>query len=328
MHRSFARRGVLGAAAAMAGAALLAPGEGVARAAGLTGTRLPTRFPLPNGFQPEGITIGQSPYAYLGSIATGDIYRASLATGRGSVISHGLGVDHPSVGLKIDRSERLLFVCGGVSREIRVIEVRSGKLLKTFTVGSDGTMVNDVILTPGAAWFTDSFKPQIYRLPLGRHDEPGDRLATVPLGGDWEQGHSFTANGIERTPDGRALLLVNTVVGGGGLMRVDPRTCIARRVDIGDTRLPNGDGLLLLGRTLYVVQQTQNAIDVLRLNDSGTRGAAVARITDPERFRIPTTAAAWGDRIYLPNARFDVEPAPDTTYDAVAVDQVRVPQDL
>ncbi|MEU4499474.1 superoxide dismutase [Streptomyces sp. NPDC023998] len=323
MQRSFARREVLGAVAALGGAAFLAPLSGVAQAAESTGQRWPGQFPLPNGFQPEGIAIGTSPYAYFGSLANGDVYRASLATGTGRVISQGPGTGHPVVGLKIDRRERLLFLSGGVSREIRVADARSGKLLKTFTVGSDGTMVNDVILTPGAAWFTDSFKPQAYRLPLGRHDEPAGEVATVPLTGDWQQGPSFTANGIERTPDGSALLLVNTVVGGGGLMRVDPRTGVARRVDIGDTKLPNGDGLLLLGRTLYVVQQAQNAIDVLRLNESGTRGTAIARITDPERFKIPTTAAAWGDRIYLPNARFDVEPTPDTTYDAVAVDQVR-----
>ncbi|WP_406732626.1 hypothetical protein [Streptomyces sp. NBC_01794] len=122
MHRSFARRRVLGAAAAVAGAALLAPWEGAARAAESTGTRRPAHFLLPNGFQPEGITIGASPYACFGSPATGDIYRASLANGRGSVISHGLGEDHPAVGLKIDRSERLLFVCGGVSREIFDVE--------------------------------------------------------------------------------------------------------------------------------------------------------------------------------------------------------------
>ena len=148
-------------------------------------------------------------------------------------------------------------------------------------------------------------------------------MTTVPLTGDWEQGPSFTGNGIERTPDGSALLLVNTVVGGGGLMHVDPRTGVACRVDIGDTKLPNGDGLLLFGRTLYVVQQQQNAIDVLRLNESGYpwhgdrahhRSGALPK--------IPTTAATWGDRIYLPNARFDVEPTPDTAYDAVAVDQV------
>lgn len=323
MQRSFARRRVLGAVAALGGAALLAPLGPVAQAAGSTGERWPTRFPLPNGFRPEGITIGPSPYAYLGSIANGDVYRASLATGRGHVISRGLGPEHPVIGLKVDRRERLLFLSGGGSREIRVADVRSGKLLKTFTVGSDGTFVNDVILTPGAAWFTDSFKPQIYRLPLGRYDQPGDEVTTVPLTGDWEQGPDFTGNGIERTPDGSALLLVNSVAGGGGLMRVDPRTGVARSVDIGDTRLPNGDGLLLLGRTLYVVQQRQNAVDVLRLDQSGTRGTAIARITDPERFKIPTTAAAWGDRIYLPNARFDVEPTPDTTYDVVAVDQVR-----
>ena len=97
----------------------------------------------------------------------------AMCTGRawppapGRVISQGPGAGHPVVGLKIDRRERLLFLSGGVSREIRVADARSGKLLKTFTVGSDGTIVNDVILTPGAAWFTDSFKPQIYRLPLG-----------------------------------------------------------------------------------------------------------------------------------------------------------------
>lgn len=321
MNGPLARRRVLGAVAALGGAALLAPLEGVARAAESTGARWPAQFPLPNGFQPEGITIGKSPHAYFGSIANGGIYRASLATGRGRVISQGGGAAHPVIGLKIDGRERLLFLSGGPSREIRVADVRSGKLLKTFAVGSDSTFVNDVILTPGAAWFTDSFAPQIYRLPLDRHGDPGDTVTTVPLTGDWQQGPSFTANGIERTPDGSALLLVNAFADGGGLMRVDPRTGVSRRVDIGDTKLPNGDGLLLLGRTLYVVQQQQNAIDVLRLNESGTRGRAIARITDP-RFKIPTTAAAWGDRIYLPNARFDVEPTPDTTYDAVAVDQV------
>ncbi|WP_030044604.1 hypothetical protein [Streptomyces resistomycificus] len=72
---------------------------------------------------------------------------------------------------------------------------------------------------------------------------------------------------------------------------------------------------------LYAVQQQQNAIDVFRLNDAGTKGTAIARITDP-RFRIPTTVAAWGERLYLPNARFDVEPTPRTEYDAVTVRRV------
>ncbi|WP_175411577.1 superoxide dismutase [Streptomyces sp. TRM64462] len=331
MSRSFARRRLLGAAAALGGAAVLAPLTGTAHAtaAGRTGTAAPdattgtwpTRFPLPDGFRPEGITIGRSPFAYLGSLANGDVRRVSLATGRGRTVVPGGGVDHPTIGLKIDRRERLLYLCGGGSGEIRVADVHSGSHLRTFTVGSAGTFVNDVILTPGAAWFTDSFKPQLYRLPVGRHGEPGDAVATVPLAGEWQQGDDFTANGITTTPDGCDLLVVNTVVAGGSLMRVDPRTGDARRVPLGDLRIPHGDGLLLLGRDLYIVQQVLNQVDVVRLNEAGTEGTPIARITDP-RFRIPTTAAAWGDRIYLPNARFDVEPTPDTEYDVVAVRRV------
>ncbi|WP_406166899.1 SMP-30/gluconolactonase/LRE family protein [Streptomyces sp. NBC_00996] len=311
MHRSFARRRLLTATAALGGAALLG---GTAHAAG---QRRPTRFPLPNGFQPEGITIGSAPCAYFGSLANGDIYRASLHTGRGAVVSKGLGAEHPTVGLKIGRHGRL-FLAGGTSGELRTVDARSGEIEKVYAIG--GTFVNDVILTPDAAWFTDSYQAKLYRLALGEHGEPG-AVTTVPLTGDWEQGPDFTANGIERTPDGRALLVVNTVAGGGGLMRVDPRTGVATAVDLGGSELPNGDGLLLLGRTLYAVQQQQNLIDVFRLNASGTKGTAIARITDPG-FRIPTTVAAWGDRLYLPNARFDVEPTPDTEYDVVTVDRV------
>ncbi|GAA4022326.1 superoxide dismutase [Streptomyces plumbiresistens] len=305
---SFARRRLLTTAAALSGAALL---PGTAHAAGTRQSSWPAQFPLPDGFQPEGITIGAQPFAYFGSLANGDIYRASLATGRGSVISKGLGPGHPTVGLKTDR-HGTLFLAGGVSGEIRTVDVRTGEIKKVYATG--GTFVNDVILTPGAAWFTDSFKPQLYRLVRGAVD-------TLPLTGDWQQGPDFTANGIERTPDGSALLVVNAFANGGGLMRVDPRTGVARVVDLGAAKLPNGDGLLLLGRILYAVQQQQNAIDVFRLNDAGTKGTAIARITDP-RFRIPTTVAAWGERLYLPNARFDVEPTPDTEYDAVAVKRV------
>ncbi|GAA1363021.1 SMP-30/gluconolactonase/LRE family protein [Streptomyces beijiangensis] len=330
MHRSFARRRLLQGAAALGGAALLTPlGTAVAAArtagtgetAEAAGGRWPSGFPLPDGFQPEGITIGGSPYAYVGSIAHGSVHRASLATGRGRTVVEGAGPDHPVIGLKLDERYGRLFLCGGASREIRVADLRSGRVVTSYTVGSERTFINDVVLTPGAAWFTDTYKAQLYRLPFGRRGALGE-IATVPLSGDWVQGPDFTANGIERTPDGSALIVADTAADGGSLMRVDPRTGRARRVDIGALRLPNADGLLLLGRTLYVVQQQQNAIDVVELNAAGTRGRAVTRITDPARFRIPTTAAAWGNRVYLPNARFDVPPTPDTDYDVVSVRQV------
>ena len=44
----------------------------------------PTRINLPDGFQPEGITISGEQF-YVGSIPTGAVYRGSLRTGKGAV---------------------------------------------------------------------------------------------------------------------------------------------------------------------------------------------------------------------------------------------------
>lgn len=311
MERSYARRQVLGAGAALGAVALLG---GTAQAADRDTRSRPTRFALPNGWEPEGVTIGFAPYAYFGSIANGGVYRVDLATGEGKVVHAGLG--RQTIGLKLDAWGRL-FLAGGSSGELRVVDARTGELLASHAVGGTGSFVNDVALTEDAAWFTESLGARLYRLPLGRHGRTGEP-ETLELGGDWAQS-GFTANGIARTPDGSALLVTNAAAGGGSLMRVDPRTGVARQVDLGTTTLPGGDGLLLVGRTLYVVQPTPNQVDVIRLNRSGTRGTAIRVIKD-DRFDLPTTAAVYRDRLYLPNSRFTapVRDA-DTPYDAVSV---------
>ncbi|MFJ2258882.1 hypothetical protein ACIOKD_11120 [Streptomyces sp. NPDC087844] len=171
--RSFARRRVLTTAAAVGGATLLGGTAHAADTRVTADTRVkawPDRLPLPAGFQPEGIAIGSTPYAYFGSLADGSVYRASLATGRGSVISQGPGAGHPCVGLKTDDHGRL-FVSGGVGGDLRTVDIRTGKTERTYAVG--GSFVNDVILTPRAAWFTDSFAPRLYRLARDRHGRPG-----------------------------------------------------------------------------------------------------------------------------------------------------------
>lgn len=74
----------------------------------------------------------------------------------------------------------------------------------------------------------------------------------------------------------------------------------------------------MIGRTLYVVQNRLNQIGVFHLNRAGTAGALVTHLTNPN-FDVPTTVAAFGKRLYLPNARFGTPVTPDTTYTAVAV---------
>ncbi|WP_152866157.1 SMP-30/gluconolactonase/LRE family protein [Streptomyces acidicola] len=306
---------MLMAGAVTAGAVLLGSPAEAAAGPAKTG---PGVIPLPDGFRPEGITIGGGPYAYLGSLGDGSIYRADLRTGEGRTISTGPGT--PSVGLKLDGRGRL-FVAGR-GEGARVVDARTGEILASyrFTTATP-TFANDLFLTPRTAWFTDSFQPALYALPLGRGGAlpDADDVVRITLSGDWSQvpGEVVNANGITRTPDGKALLVVQSGV--GGLHRVDPRTGVTRLVDLGDAApLTNGDGLLLIGRTLYVVQNRQNAIDVFTLAADGTSGVFQKRVTDPD-FDVPTTVAEYNGTLYLPNARFTTTPTPDTTYAVVAV---------
>jgi len=279
----------------------------------------PDRIELPNGFQPEGITIGRHATAYLGSLANGDIYAVSLRTGERRLISKGLGPEFPSLGLKIDNRGRL-FVAGGASGTGRVIDVRTGKIIRNYRFATAPTFINDVVLTRRYAWFTDSQQPQLYGVRLGRGGRPGGQrhVVTLPLSGEWQQVDGFNANGIAQTPDRKALLVVNSTT--GLLFRVDPRTGVATRVDLGGASLTNGDGLLVRGRTLYVVRNLLNQVAVIKLNASGTRGRLVDTLTSPD-FDIPTTVAAFGNSLYLPNARFATPPTPDTAYWITRIDR-------
>jgi hypothetical protein len=104
----------------------------------------------------------------------------------------------------------------------------------------------------------------------------------------------------------------------GLLYNVDPNTGVATLIDLGGERLQNGDGILLEGKTLYVVQNRLNVIAVIRLDPDLTSGTVVDRITNPA-FDVPTTIARFGNALYAVNARFTTPPTPDTTYNVVRV---------
>jgi sugar lactone lactonase YvrE len=291
---------------------LVGIGTAPAVAAPSSGTARPAEIDLPAGFRPEGIDI-RGGRAYLGSLADGDIYRVDLATGTGEVISEGPGT--PSVGVEVDRRGRL-FVAGGNAGDARVIDTRTGEVLAAYPLG--GGFVNDVVVTADAAWFTDSVRPVLHRLPLGRNGALPAVAEQLPITGDLVYGPGFNANGIETTPDGRALLVVQSST--GLLFRVDPASGVSTVVDLAGETLTNGDGLTRDGRTLYAVQNQLNTLAVLELARDGRSGRVEQRITD-ERFDVPTTVARSGDRLYLPNARFGTPPTPTTPYTVVAIDR-------
>jgi sugar lactone lactonase YvrE len=314
-HPQHSRRAVLGGAAIAAVAAVA--GAGTANAAASptapAGRRFPwpTEFPLPDGFLPEGITIGSRPYAYMGSRANGAIYRTDLRTGEGRIIHEG-ATGRASVGLKLDR-DGLLYVSGGAGGSARIIDSRSGRLVATHQLTANAApFINDVVLLGDRAWFTDSRDAVLYGVPRGRRGA----VRALPLTGEWVQVPDVNnANGLVGTPDGRALIVVSA----GRLYRVDLRTGHATVITlVGAADVVNGDGLVRIGRVLYVVQNRRNLVSVFDLDARATTATLRRTITDP-RFDVPTTAARFGDRLYLVNARFTSPQTPETTFTGVAV---------
>lgn len=280
----------------------------VTSAALLAAPPFPETFPVPPGSQPEGIAAGKGTTLYVGSRANGSVYRANARTGEGEVLVPGQDA-RGAFGLK--RAGRRLYVAGGQTGFAYVYDARTGGNVDA--VDFDGGFVNDVTVTRRAAYFTDSDsnKPFIYVYPRG-----GAARApyALPIIGDFAYAPGFNANGIAATPNGRKLILVQSST--GKLFTANPRTGVTRLIEA--PLVPNGDGLLLRGRTLYVVRNTSNLVAELSLNRRLTRGTLVEEITDPD-FDVPTTIAALGRRLYAVNARFSTTPAPDTAYDVVKV---------
>lgn len=278
----------------------------------------PDVISLPKGFQPEGIASGNGTSFYVGSLADGAIYRGDLRTGEGAVLIAGQP-GRVSVGLKYDDRTGLLFVAGGPTGKAYIYDSQTGSTIAEIQLTTLPSFINDVIVTKDAAYFTNSSQPELYRVPLANNGQPLGTSETLPLSGDYQfisTPGAFNANGITAAPNGKDLIIVNSA--DGALYNVDPTTGDATRIDLGGASVVNGDGILLQGKTLYVVQNFFNQIAVVTLNPDLTSGSIVDTITS-SNFRIPTTIARFGDSLYAVNARFDTPPTPDTDYEVVRV---------
>ena len=276
----------------------------------------PDVISLPNGFQPEGIASGNGTIFYVGSIPTGAVYRGDLRTGEGAVLVPAQ-VGRSATGLKYDPRTGLLFVAGAATGYAYIYDGQTGANVAAIQLTTLPSFINDVVITKDAAYFTNSFQPELYRVPLANNGEPLGTSQTIPLIGDYVfTPGGFNANGVAATPNGKALIIVNTV--DGALYDVDPATGEATLIDLGGDAVPNGDGILLQGKTLYVVQNFLNQIAVVDLNPDFTAGNIVDTITSPS-FGIPTTIARFGNALYAVNSHFDTPPTPNTEYEVVRV---------
>ena len=270
------------------------------------GKPFPQVIQLPIGFRPEGIEVGRGTTFYVGSVASGAIYRGNLRTGDGAILVDPFP-GRAATGIELDSRNRL-FVAGAGTGNGYIYDANTAALIRTYNFATAPTFINDVVVTHNAAYFTDSMKAVLYKVPIGLGGELGD-AQTITLGGDYVHVAGFNLNGIDATPNGKRLVAVQSV--GGKLYWIDPATGVAKLIALAaGESVPNGDGILLTGKTLYVVQNQLNQVAVIALKPGFASGRVVTRLSDPD-FKVPTTIDDLGRRLYAVNARFGT-PSPDS----------------
>src|SRR3954463_13634089 len=185
---------------------------------------LPRRIDLPNGWQPEGIAAGPGNQLFVGSIPTGAVIRVDARTGRSRIGVAGRD-GRAATGLKVSGGR--LFVSGAGTGKAWVYNARTGRQLAAYQLAPAGadSFINDVVVTAHGAYFTDSRRNAIYRVPPGLSAAQTINLSGIPL----QAGNNL--NGIVATPDGRSLIAVQT--NAGALWRIDRATGKRTRIDLG-----------------------------------------------------------------------------------------------
>jgi len=193
-------------------------------------------------------------------------------------------------------------------------------VLQLANPGLGSTIINDVIVAGGAAWFTDSAQPHLYRVPIGADGSIGSPSTLVVSGPAAHLSGQFNLNGIDATANGKTLIVAHS--GDGTVYTVDPRTGMSAAIAGGgaaNVALPNVDGILLEAGRLWAVQNFSNQVTELQLSPD-LSSATVKRVITNPLFEIPTTVARDGNRLAVVNAKFDTGfPPTATTFEVVVV---------
>ncbi|MBW2162098.1 MAG: hypothetical protein JRH14_19400 [Deltaproteobacteria bacterium] len=308
--------------------------EALPNAAALEKGNGPEAISIPIGFEGEGIELGKGHEFFVGanslsslfgeaffgiphetSELAGAIYKGNLRTGEGTILSPPTGKSVS--GLSYDPRTDYLYaatgfgdlVNGNTDQGVTVYDASSGDIITEITFG-DGTgiAINDCLVTRTGVYCTDSFNPNLYKVVL----EKGGRLPStpvvevIPMPG-FEMVEGFNANGLAGDFDGRQLVIVN--ISSGVLYRVDTASGEASPLEIeGDEQLfPDGDGLVLDGRTLYIMQNFSDKVAVVQLSRDLTRGSFTRNIPGvgaPNPLNVATTIIGFRNDLYAINTNF------------------------
>lgn len=250
---------------------------------------------------PEGIAYQPSEDAfYVSSTTNGAIFRAELNDRRARVFLPG-GQDGRTTAVGLDTDARgRLFVSGGDSGGIWIYDTRDKSLIARLQVAGAG-FINDVAVTTGGAYFTDSLVPVIYRVFQTRSGWQIERWFDLRESAIQYQA-GFNLNGIAASANGRYLVVAQSNT--GKLFRIDIVSKQVTQIDLGSASVTAGDGIELRGSTLFVVRNSFEQIVKIQLAGDLSSGTVVRSTTDPS-FMFPTTAEIVGQRLLVVNAQSD-----------------------
>jgi len=288
----------------------------------------PKRVPVLDGSYHEGFAIGKGSTAYSGS-PDGSIYKVDLRSGKGDILVAGGGdpLDCLKLGMRVDPRTNYLFVAGCVYGNALVFDADTGELIMEYQLApAFEAIINDLTITKDAVYFTDSFQPFLYKLPLSKNGGiPTDPNAgeAIPLSGDFVTGDDFydgfccAANGIVSTPNGKTLIVGNS--SNSTILRVDPATGHADEIMVDTPLIGFLDGLVFRDNILYVLTPydptPEDMIQVVLLDKDLLNGQLLGTITDPDLDGV-ASGALFGNSLYVNAARYSSldDLTPDTPF--------------
>ena len=295
----------------------------------------PEAIEIPVGFEAEGIELGKGHEFFVGanslsslfglpffgiplepSLLAGAIYKGNLRTGKGAILSPPTGKSVS--GLSYDPRTNYLYAATGLGfgdasgnftfteQGVTVYDASNGDIIREITFGDGmGITINDCLVTRRGVYCTDSFNPDLYKVVL----EKGGRLPLIPVVekismSGFGMVPGFNANGLVGKFDGKQLVIVN--ISTGVLYRVDTATGEASPLEIegAEQLFPDGDGLYLDGRTLYIMQNFSDKIAVVQLSGDLSGGEFIKNIPGEGEFNplnVATTIIGFGNSIYAIN---------------------------
>lgn len=244
---------------------------------------------------------------YVSEVTGGEIHRGSVQSEQTEEWLKGDGTDgrFTARGITVDGAGNVYVAGGpngiGTGRPDLWVYDKEGDLLAALRVpGTADAFLNDVAIgRDGAAYFTNSNDPQVFRVAEGENGWEATLWADAT--GTITRSSGFNLGGIVLSADRSAFVVAQGNV--GRMWRFDARTGEVGEIAT-DTDLVNADGLVRQGNRLTVVRNFSRMVATLRVSADGSRLVTLGQ--EPSSAdRVLTTAKTLRGRILYVDSKFD-----------------------